>query len=416
MKKITLIIILTLANIFFAKAQKDKLYSLFDKYQETEGVTSIKIAKPMFGMLNSLDIKDAELQHIKPMLEKIKGMRILIIENQKIKNEKEKEVQHLADLGKLSDEIAKSLNALNYEELMTVNSKGNKIKILSGEAQDGFLDDLLLNINSEGNTVLMMLDGKISMDDVNNLINENSPSHQNKSTTKATNISFEEEMRNVGKFSEIEVERGIKVLFTQGKNQQVKVITRQGEQQYLKTEVLGNVLRIFMNTKGNYKNVTVEITAPDLQKVTAGLGSNFKTTNTLSVNSFNLSASLGANVSADISAKNNVDIQGTSGANIKLNVSAKSLKTNAESGANITIVGDVPKTIFNVTSGSTVDAQNLISKDANANASSAATLKINVSENLTANADAASTIRYKGNPKQVNAMVNKNSGASIKPF
>ena len=53
-----------------------------------------------------------------------------------------------------------------------MNSKDNKIKFLSTDAANGILDDLLLSINSDGNTVLMMLDGKISMDDVNKLVNE----------------------------------------------------------------------------------------------------------------------------------------------------------------------------------------------------------------------------------------------------
>lgn len=60
MKKISILIVLFLlsTNIF---GQTEELNKLFDKYQDTEGVTSIKIAKPMFKLLNNLKIDDEEL-------------------------------------------------------------------------------------------------------------------------------------------------------------------------------------------------------------------------------------------------------------------------------------------------------------------------------------------------------------------
>ena len=154
-------------------AQTDKLNQLFDRYQEAEGVTSIKIAKPMFSMLNKLDIGDDELDQIKPLLSKINGLKILIVEKPTIEKKDSSEVKKLT-LGydNLQKEIGKAVSNLKYDELMTVNSKGNKIKFLASDTTKDILDNLLLSINAEGNTVLMMLDGKISMDDVSKLISE----------------------------------------------------------------------------------------------------------------------------------------------------------------------------------------------------------------------------------------------------
>ncbi|MGZ5197772.1 MAG: DUF4252 domain-containing protein, partial [Kaistella sp.] len=75
-----LVIIALFFSYFAVNAQKAKLDQLFDKYQETDGVTSIKIAKPMFNMLNKLNIDDSELDQIKPLLSKINGLKILILE------------------------------------------------------------------------------------------------------------------------------------------------------------------------------------------------------------------------------------------------------------------------------------------------------------------------------------------------
>ena len=80
MKKLLLIFALTFSYFFQINAQNAKLDQLFEKYQEADGVTSIKIAKPMFNMLNKLNIADDELSQIKPLLSKINSLKILILE------------------------------------------------------------------------------------------------------------------------------------------------------------------------------------------------------------------------------------------------------------------------------------------------------------------------------------------------
>jgi hypothetical protein len=49
-------------------AQISKLEKLFDQYQDTKGPPSIKIAKPMFNLLNKLDIQDAGIDQIRPLI------------------------------------------------------------------------------------------------------------------------------------------------------------------------------------------------------------------------------------------------------------------------------------------------------------------------------------------------------------
>lgn len=185
-----LVIIALFFSYFAVNAQKAKLDQLFDKYQETEGVTSIKIAKPMFNMLNKLNINDSELSQIKPLLSKINGLKILILEKPESSDNSVSDQKKLNLFQNLQTDISNSIKNMKYEELMTVNSKDNKIKFLSSDATNGILDNLLLSINSEGNTVLMMLDGKISMDDVNTLVNEAQNTSQ-QSSVVTENISSE---------------------------------------------------------------------------------------------------------------------------------------------------------------------------------------------------------------------------------
>lgn len=172
MKRIILLIAIIFTGINIS-AQKEKLNELFERYQDAKGVTSIKIAKPMFSMLNKLNLDDAELNQIKPLLSKINGLKILIFEKPEIKDSLSAESKKMmTSFNNLTSEVTGAVKKLNYEELVTINSDGNKVRFLSSDATNGILDNLLLSVTSSENNILMMLDGKLSMDDVNNLINE----------------------------------------------------------------------------------------------------------------------------------------------------------------------------------------------------------------------------------------------------
>ncbi|MCG7280941.1 DUF4252 domain-containing protein [Chryseobacterium taklimakanense] len=420
MKKIFIILALAFSWFTNVSAQREKLYSLFDKYQETEGVTSIKIAKPMFSMLSKLDIKDAELDNIKPVLDKIQGLRILVIEKPESDSINKKAMLNFNSLQK---DISSSLKNLNYDELMTVNSKEAKVKFLAADAANGVLDNLLLSVNSEGNQVLMMLDGKISMDDVNKLANETqTPTRtapKNSTTIGSTSSAVTEEQRNVGRFSGIKVSSGIKLTFTQGNNQSVKVITDSDKMEYIKTELQGDILNVYADPpKGknlNFKMIQVKITAPELSKIAVNSGASFTTENTVNSSFFQIAVSSGSHISADLNTKGKVELSTTSGSNAKLNINAKTLEMSATSGSNANLAGAIDETSFQVSSASSVNAQDLISKNSTVSASSAADLKVNVSGNLTVSGKSGATVRYRDH-----ATVRRNaalsSGATVKSF
>lgn len=419
MKKLLLIFAL-LFSYFQVNAQKDKLDQLFEKYQETEGVTSIKIAKPMFNMLNKLNIADDELAQIKPLLSKINSLKILIIEKPQYSKVGEDSKSYL-QFQKLQSDIASSIKSMKYEELITVNSKDNKIKFLSSDATNGILDNLLLNISADGNTLLMMLDGKISMDDVNNLINE-----AEKSATKPSviteNISSTgvTQVRNVGKFTGISASSGIKVNFTQGNNQSVIVDTDPNLQEYISTEVENGILVISVNNKNNrklnFKKLLVTVEAPQLSSVRVSSGSLLTTLNTINENDFQANISSGANLNADLNIRNKTSVSISSGSSMRMEVNTKNFELTGSSGSSSTVVGNAENTTFSLSSAASCNAQDLISKVGNGNASSGATLKIYATENLSAVATSGASIRYKGNPKTFIRTTKSSSGGTVQPL
>lgn len=421
MKKLLLIFALTFSYFFQINAQKDKLDQLFDKYQESEGVTSIKIAKPMFNMLNKLNINDSELDQIKPLLSKINGLRILIVEKPTVAtNPGSQDKLNLSNFQSLQSDITNSIKNMKYEELMTVNSKDNKIKFLSSDATNGILDNLLLNISSEGNTVLMMLDGKISMDDVNKLINETqiyAMGGSEGNNTSTSSGSAREEVRKVPTFIGIQVSSGINVSFTQDAKQ--KVVVDSDRPEFVKTEVVGDILKIYIDNNNNrnlkFKKLSVTVSAPELSKIAVNSGANFNTLNTIKSDYFQIAATSGANLKADLDTKGKVELSTTSGSNVRLNVNADELEMSATSGSSATLYGKIKETTFDVSSAATVNAQDLETQKSQINASSAANIKVNATENINVTGTSGASVRYRSN-NNVKRNASLSGGASMKPL
>ena len=101
MKSLLLVIALLFATV--ANAQISKLDEIFEQYKESKGVTSIKIGKPMFSMLNKMKLSDNDVNNIKPLLSKINYIKMLILED---------------GGNKVQSDVAKAINKLNYEELI----------------------------------------------------------------------------------------------------------------------------------------------------------------------------------------------------------------------------------------------------------------------------------------------------------
>ena len=414
MKKISILIVLFLlsTNIF---GQTEELNKLFDKYQDTEGVTSIKIAKPMFKLLNNLKIDDEELWKIQPLLGKVNGLKMLVLEKSGTSK------NPIINEGKIEKEIATSLKNMKYEELVTVNSKDAKIKFMAQDITANVMDNLILNIISEDSSVLMMLDGKISMEDVNNLMSEtkNVTSLNPVSSIKSANVQIGS-VRNVPAFNGIETSSGVDVEFTQSPTQSVVVKVEPEKQQYVITEVENGVLKIFVRNKGvknlNFNSLKVIVSGPKLSKLITKSGSIFKAVNQINETTFAASCSSGSQVSGSFKISTNTALDVSSGVSVKMNLETKSLALEASSGSSIKLSGKADSGVYSASSGSSISAGDFVTKSAVVDASSGASVKINTTESVTASASSAASIQYKGNPSKVTKSAQEVTGASITPI
>ncbi|WP_080776597.1 DUF4252 domain-containing protein [Chryseobacterium phocaeense] len=425
MKKLFIIFALAFSHFFTVYGQRDKFDMLFDRYQEVEGVTSIKIAKPMFGMLSSLNIDDSQLDQIKPLLSKINGLKILITESSDNGDTTEgRKVQD--NVSRLSKDISMYMKNLNYNEIMAVNNSGAKIKFLASDVKDGMLDDLLLSIDSgKGENILVMLDGKLSMDDVNKIINSsetkiNPVTNVRNSLTSENNSSYlNGEARNVGEFSGISVSTGVNVVFKQESPASVKVIADADKLQYIITKVENGILKVYVDNKGTknlrFKNLSVNISAPRMNSIKASSGANFNVVNSIRENDLVIDASSGANVKGDFKISNTIDVGISSGANIRAGMTTGTLMVKASSGSNGAIEGKADSGIIDISSGALLKADNLRMDNLEAEATSGGNLSVNVSSRLKVKASSGGLVRYKGRP-EIESNISKTSGGTLKPM
>ncbi len=419
MKKIIFIFALAFSHFFNVYGQKDKLDQLFDKYQEVEGVTSIKIAKPMFGMLNNLDLGDAELDQIKPLLSKINGLKVFIAEKPQDGNSAKGQ-----KLSQISKDISSYLSTLNYNEIMTMNSNGAKIKFLSAEEKNGILDDLLLSIDSGGEeSILVKLDGKLSMDDINKIINSTETkinpvtNTRNNITSENTSSYLNGESRNVGEFSGIQVSTGVNLVFKQESPTSVKVIADADKLQYIVTRVDNGVLRVYVDNKGEknlkFKNISVNVSSPRMDNIKASSGATFTTVNSVKENNLTIDASSGSVVKGKFNITNKTLVEASSGTNVKVEVNSKSLVFKGSSGSDTSLEGQAGTANFDVSSGAVFKGEAFRTNQAEAEATSGASVSVNVSDKLKAKASSGGLIKYRGNP-EITSDISKMSGGSLK--
>ena len=150
MRKLILSLVLLLsANTFFAQ-------SVFDKFEDQEGITSIIVNKKMFSLLSKMDVKNKEDQQYINLIKKLDNLRVFVTKSDK----KADEIKSASD---------KYIKTGNLEELMKINDKGKSVKIyVRSGASDSQIKELMMFIDVSGGeeTILMSLLGDFDLNEL----------------------------------------------------------------------------------------------------------------------------------------------------------------------------------------------------------------------------------------------------------
>lgn len=159
-----------------AQNSDDAISKYFNKYLDDERFTVVYISPKMFQMFDKmkLDLDDKEAQAIKNVVKDLRGLRILVAEDM--------------DVSGLYEEASKTINAKEYETLMTVrNKKEDNVQFLIKDQNGGdIINELLLLVGSDDTFVLMSFIGNIDLNKISELADafENDRDNDRDSKTK----------------------------------------------------------------------------------------------------------------------------------------------------------------------------------------------------------------------------------------
>lgn len=188
--------------------------------------------------------------------------------------------------------------------------------------------------------------------------------------------------REVSTFNKIDASGATSIIYRQSDTLSVVVNGEAADLEKIETKVSDNTL--YIKTKGNIKSsVKIRINGNNLNSVSLSGASSFKTSGVLKTDSLYFETAGASNVNID--------------------VVARSLNTNASGASEVNLSGTTQNLKADVSGASSLKAYKLIAENVSITASGASTAKVFSNSKLSANATGASTIKFKGEPKEVSA-------------
>lgn len=201
------------------------------------------------------------------------------------------------------------------------------------------------------------------------------------------------ETRAVSGIAGIKASTGVNVYLFQGNEEKVVVETDENLQECLITKMDGDILKCYVDCSVNHAsklNVYV----------------NYKVLN-------KIKASSGSDVYGETTIKTDfLDIDVSSGADVKVEVDADELSCDVSSGADAVLKGTVGYFNAEASSGADIKASELKVKECKANASSAGDIRVHVADKIEASASSGGDVVYYGNPTVEH--VRESSGGDVK--
>lgn len=206
------------------------------------------------------------------------------------------------------------------------------------------------------------------------------------------NRTVTEQTRQVDEFDQIKVSRGMNVYITQGNPAKVVVIADSNLHEIIETKVEGGVLKITAKEIiRSAKEKKVMVTVEKLSGVEATSGGNAWSQSPI--------------------LSENLELEGTSGGNLTMEINARLLKVDCTSGANIRLSGLAKEAEMKVSSGGNIKGEALKADHCNMRASSGGNVSSAVVDQLDASASSGGDIVYYGEPNSTS--IKSSSGGNI---
>ncbi len=187
------------------------------------------------------------------------------------------------------------------------------------------------------------------------------------------------EKRNTGNFTGIDAGGAYDVELKAGPEAKVEVEADDNIQQYIETNVSGDVLEISTRGRSNFRNshIKIFVTASEIKLL-------------------KVSGAASINAVTTIKAPDKIRLEASGAAHINVMIDAPTISSHASGAANIEISGRTRNHNTHASGSADIRAYQLLSENTEAEASGAANIKVHASVLLDATASGAADISYKG--------------------
>lgn len=149
MKRLFITLVATLLVAIALPAQEN----VFDKYADSEGVSTVYISKKMFSMMKDMKSEDLNLGTLSG---KISNMQILTCEDKDT-------------AARLRKDIAYINPENGYEELLRVREEGERVTIYAKEGKKE--NEYILIVDEPDEIVLIQLNGQLTLEELQGIVN-----------------------------------------------------------------------------------------------------------------------------------------------------------------------------------------------------------------------------------------------------
>ena len=230
----------------------------------------------------------------------------------------------------------------------------------------------------------------------------------------------QEETRNLSSFSEVSAHEGISVYLSKGSDESARVVINSGDIDLdeVLTEVSGDRLKIHLEDRKGWNNsrnvdVDVYVTFKSLSALRAASAASIEAKDVIEANGdFDVDVSSAGDIRAKITGIDELEVEASSAGDVELEVEADEIDANVSSSGGIEISGVARIQDIEASSSGDYEGFDLESKEAEASASSGGSIEVNVSDKIRARASSGGSVRYDGNPSNVNA--DSSSGGRVK--
>lgn len=186
----------------------------------------------------------------------------------------------------------------------------------------------------------------------------------------------------------IKASQGLQVIITQSQQTSITVEADENIIEHIKTTIKGEVLKIHTEENIGRATKSIFVSLPKIEL---------------------LSCTSGAKVICeDMIAADVIELKTTSGGNMKIEIDAQKAIVASSSGGFVEVFGNTKQCMVEASSGSSIDGQKLITKEAIATVSSGASITIYAQNQLQAQASSGGSVKYLGDPE----IVSKNTSVS----